>query len=217
MNKNLIFVVSMIAILVIAVGGYIYPLQPDIDAALGAFDIPTRFPNGHLDTNGGYYVDGTVIINGSGALTPTTISATGAVDFDSTLNVDGTTNVELFTSGGGVLSTSTESTAMVPTAATFNYGLIQVTPEVADLTYTFPASSTMSAIVPNAGDVRTVVIYNATTTAGIDVIFAAGAGMEIKGTGSTPLTIDEASMGTLTFVRKANSDILVFVNPAVAD
>lgn len=123
----------------------------------------------------------------------------------------------LLTTGGDVLSTSTVSTAMIPTAATFNYGLIQITPNTADLTYTFPASSTLSAMIPNAGNSRTVMIYNATTTAGIDVIFAAGTGMEIKGTGSTPLTIDEASMGTLTFVRKANSDILVLVNPAVAD
>ena len=123
----------------------------------------------------------------------------------------------MFTQGGGVLSTSTDSTAMVPTAATFDYGLIQVTPTVGDLTYTFPASSTLYAMIPSPGDSRTVMIYNASTTAGIDVIFAAGTGTEIKGIGSTPLTIDEASMGTLKFVRKANSDIIIFMTAAVAD
>lgn len=150
----------------------------------------------------------------TGAVTfSSTIGVTGAADFDSTANVDG-----LFTSGGSVLSTSTASTAMVPTAATFNYGLIEITPNTADLTYTFPASSTLSAMIPDAGDSRIVYVYNATTTAGIDVIFAAGAGMEIKAVGTaTSLSLDEASIASLTFIRKANSDILVLMATPLHD
>jgi hypothetical protein len=159
----------------------------------------------------------------TGAISGTTGTLTGlltglSATFSSTLNVVGNTTVELFTQGGGVLSTSTVSTAMVPTAATFNYGLIEVTPLVADLTYTFPASSTMSAMIPNAGDMRVVTVYNATTTAGIDVIFAAGTGMEIKTVGTaSAINVDEASFATLTFVRKANSDILVLMATPLDD
>lgn len=201
--KNTLNIVGII--LVLALGIYI------------GINISPRFQGvtnlDSLTLSGDLIVGGTTTVTGAiaGPITATTGT------FSSTLGVTGAVSTGLFTQGGGVLSTSTVSTAMVPTVATFNYGLIQITPNTADLTYTFPASSTMSAMIPNAGDSRTVMIYNATTTAGIDVIFAAGAGMEIKGTGSTPLTIDEASMGTLTFVRKSNTDILVFVNAAVAD
>jgi hypothetical protein len=123
----------------------------------------------------------------------------------------------LLTSGGGVLSTSTASTAFILKASDLNYSLLQVTPNTDDLTYTFPASSTLSAMIPNAGDTRTITVYNATTTATIDVIFAAGTGMEIKSVGGAALTIDESSFGTLKFIRKANSDILVLTAFPTAD
>jgi hypothetical protein len=194
-------------LLVLVLGAYSASNVPAIGGTTNFDDLSvdsiTVSGTATIGTVSGTSVSGTTV-------TGTTVAAT-------TLTASGATNVELFTSGGGVLSTSTVSTAMVPTAATFNYGLIEVTPLVADLTYTFPASSTLSAIVPNAGDVRTVAVYNATSTDGIDVIFAAGAGMEIKGVGGGDLTIDEASFGTLTFVRKSNSDILVIVSAPTAD
>lgn len=126
------------------------------------------------------------------------------------LSVTGTSVVDEFTQGGSVLSTSTTATAITFTVADLlTYSTWEVTPNTADLTYTFPASSTLSTIVPNAGDSRTWTIVNATSTAGIDVIFAAGTGSAVKGAGGAALTIDEASHGLITLTRKANSDIVI--------
>jgi hypothetical protein len=220
--KNVILGVLVVAVLFL--GAKVSGLSSSLGAASGYahYQMESFLQGVSAGARDQFSVSNTGVLTTSGAITTTSALTSGAFSattgaFSSTLDVTGATEVGLFTQGGGVLSTSTVSTAMIPTAATFNYGLIQITPNTADLTYTFPATSTMSAMIPNAGDSRTVMVYNATTTAGIDVIFAAGTGMEIKGTGSTPLTIDEASMGTLTFVRKANSDILVLVNAAVAD
>lgn len=61
--KN-IFVSAVVALIVagavVSVGGNNQPV--------GATNAPTRFPNGYLDTGGGYYVDGTAIVDGSGRL-----------------------------------------------------------------------------------------------------------------------------------------------------
>jgi hypothetical protein len=53
-------VATIVAVTVVMVGGNNQPV--------GATNSPTRFPNGYLDTGGGYYVDGTAIINGSGQI-----------------------------------------------------------------------------------------------------------------------------------------------------
>ena len=123
------------------------------------------------------------------------------------------------TLGGNVLATSTASTAMVPNNSFFDNALIQITPNTADLVYTFPASSTLANYIPHAGDTMTIMIYNASTTAGIDLGFAAGTGVEIKSiTASSPAdSIDEAAFGLLTFTRKINSDIAVQFHNGEAD
>ena len=177
----------------------------------GADVYNTRYPHGlNVTADGCYAVDGTCVIDSSGnydgAITGTTITASGATILDE------------LTQGGSVLATSTTATAITFIASDLlTYSTWEVTPNTASLTYTFPASSTLSALVPTAGDSRTWQIYNATTTSGIDVIFAAGTGSEIKGAGGGSLTIDEASFGSFTLTRKANSDITIITNFPTAD
>ena len=158
-------------------------------------------------------------VSNVGALTTSgAMTASGAVTLSSTLDVTGATTLDELTQGGSILSTSTISTAMVFIASDLlTYSTWEVTPNVADLTYTFPASSTLSAIIPSAGDSRTWTIVNATTTAAIDVIFAAGTGSAIKGVGGGSLTLDEDSHGTMTLTRKANSDIVITTYFPTAD
>ena len=122
-----------------------------------------------------------------------------------------------FTQGGGVLSSSTPATATTFRAVDLlNYSTWEITPELSDLTYTFPASSTIT-FIPNPGDSRTWTIVNATTTAGIDVIFASGTGSAIKATGGGGLTLDEDSHGTIMLTRKVDSDIVISVSFPNAD
>ena len=92
-NRNAGFIALFAVCL--AIGAFFYPVIQD---NLGAFDIPTRFPNGHWDTGGGYYVDGTAIIDGSGNVSGGTGAFTGAVSgttgtFTSTLAVTATTTL----------------------------------------------------------------------------------------------------------------------------
>lgn len=139
-------------------------------------------------------------------MTGTTGTFSGAVD------------VGTFTQGGSILATSTTGTAHVISAADLlTYSGWKVTVNLTDLTYTFPAVAELSTIVPNAGDMRTWMIENATSTAGIDVIFAGGSGTTIKSSGAGGLTIDEASHGTFTLYRKADGDIMILTNFPDAD
>jgi len=180
----------------------------------------TRFPSGiSADSTSPSVgeVRGTTLTS-TGAATLASAIVSGATTLSSTLSVTGATTLKVLTQGGAVLATSTSATATTfALADLLTYSAWEVTPNVADLTYTFPASSTLSTIIPTAGDSRTWTIYNATTTATIDVIFAAGTGSEIKGAGGAALTIDEASFGTITLTRKANSDIIILTNFPTAD
>ena len=154
-------------------------------------------------TSDNWNVGGNLSVTGTSALT-------GASTFSGTLGVTGATVLDELTQGGLVLATSSTGTATVFAAADLlTFSTWEVTPNTADLTYTFPASSTLSAIVPSAGDSRSWTIINATTTAAIDVIFAAGTGSAIKGAGAAALTIDEDSHGIITLTRKADSDIVI--------
>lgn len=109
-------------------------------------------------------------------------------------------------------STSTTATTLTATAAQItNYTSVLMTPNVATLTLTLPASSTLSAYIPVAGDWAQQCWYNATTTAGVNIVFAAGVGIDMEiasstGTGSgtiTPnLTIRPGNTGCFRFMRQ---------------
>ena len=212
--------IKLVAIVLIAgiIGGFVGGLVGNQSGNLGA---GTRFPNGisaDSTSPSAGEVRGTTLTS-TGAATLASAIVSGATTLSSTLSVTGATTLKVLTQGGAVLATSTSATATTFVLADLlTYSTWQVTPNVADLTYTFPASSTLSTLIPTAGDSRTWTIYNATTTAGIDVIFAAGsAGTEIKGAGGAALTIDEASFGTITLIRKANSDIIILTGFPTAD
>lgn len=64
------FIVAMVAV-VIAIIALFVSATASSSAAFGATNAPTRFPNGYLDTGGGYYVDGSAVVNGSGSLVGT--------------------------------------------------------------------------------------------------------------------------------------------------
>ncbi len=62
-QSKLPHVLALVAIVIAIVAcGFAYQGSQ----SFGATNSPTRFPNGYLDTGGGYYVDGTAVIDGSG-------------------------------------------------------------------------------------------------------------------------------------------------------
>lgn len=106
---------------------------------------------------------------------------------------------------GNYYATSTVSTAFTLRAADLiGYDFISVTPLVGDLTYTFMASSSASNLVPKAGMTQETCIRNATTTAGIDITFAAGTGIDLETASSTitDLTLSTGNTACFTFIRQ---------------
>jgi hypothetical protein len=143
-----------------------------------------------------------------------TLSVSGAVTLSATNTVSGQSVLEKVTTGGAVLATSTSGTATTLTQAElYQYGLWSVTPGVlADLTYTLPASNTLTSFLPNAGDRTEIQIYNVTSTATTDIILAAGTGIDLEGS-TTSLKVLPQTTALLDCMRKVNTDVTCILRP----
>lgn len=75
--------------------------------------------------------------------------------------------------------------------------------QAADFTYTLPASTTLTTFLANIGESTDICFYNSTTTAEMDLIFAAGTGIDLETATSTNLveSIGPADMGCIKFTR----------------
>jgi hypothetical protein len=125
--------------------------------------------------------------------------------------------LESFDSGinvGGNYATSTSGAQMPLVAGAIeNVSTITATLNVVDTTLTFPASSTIS-FMRNVGDTRVYWVKNATTTAAMDITFAAGTGLNLKNATTTKIIIgdtDGGNAGRVTLIRQADSDIDMYV------
>ena len=144
-------------------------------------------------------------IGGNLAVTGTT-ALTGAV------TMSGSFGSGFMTRSGTALASSTVNSAETLSAANLiSYNHITYTPNVAAMSLTLPASSTLATLIPNTGDMITKTINNATSTAGITVTLVAGAGENIATSSVNNLVINPGKAGLLTFLRKANSDIQIFL------
>jgi len=95
-----------------------------------------------------------------------------------------------FNWGGKVFATTTASTAETLAGsdlATYDY--IDVMSTTGALTYTLPATSTMISLLPDVGSTRKWLFHNATSSSGITLTLAAGAGMDLVAASTTVATI----------------------------
>lgn len=157
----------------------------------------------------------------SGAITSTTKAIIKAAGFQSAsgdltltagdLTVGGATALETLTQGGGIRATSTDDTTATFLASDFDVeNMIEFTPNVAGITATLPAVSTLTSFIPNAGDHRSIMICNATTTAATTFTLAKGANMNFHNA-STSAAINTGKCASLEFYRATDTDIEVFV------
>jgi hypothetical protein len=108
----------------------------------------------------------------------------------------------------GLIHSYTNATSSVTTTQTLaaadiaNYESVIFTPNTGATTLTLPASSTLSAFVPTAGDWADQCWLNATSTAGVNITFAAGTGIDLE-TSSTTLVLRPGNTACIKFVRKA--------------
>lgn len=196
-NKHL--TLALVAVAIIALGGYFLPTYQSETPFGGA-----NCNNGNctdfdaVNVTEGYYVDDTNIITGAGTWIGTIVAAAKAT-FDA-----------------GILHSYTSSTSTIATAQTLvaaditNYESVIFTPNRDSVTLTFPASSTLSAFVPTAGDWAEQCWYNATTTAAKTITFAAGTGIDleriatstISGSGGPMLAIPAGGSACIKYVRQ---------------
>jgi len=136
------------------------------------------------------------------------LGAIAGPDIFSDVRIHGT-----LTSGGRAMATSsTAATYTLTRAEIAPYNLITWTPNV-NTTLTLPATSTITDLVPNAGDVREILIYNASTTAAATITLAAGTGIDLqKNEDTADLAINGLDWAKLTFIRQADSDITVIMD-----
>ncbi len=145
-----------------------------------------------VGTSQQFQVDSSGIITTSGALTSTGVS------IFSTL-----------TQGGGQLSTSTSNSTETLTAANVaTADVINETPNVASLTLSLPASSTLSSVLTNVGDYRDFFIVNSTTTAGITLTIAGNTGVMLQKATSSAV-IQPGKTGQIRLIRATSTRDIV--------
>ncbi len=173
--------------------------QPDTQG-VGASG--SRFPNG-------LSADTTSPI--AGQVRGTTLTVTGATTLGSTVSVAG-----LLTTNAGNLKSFTNATSVpaslvIVEADILNFDTILIAPTeaAADKAWTFPATSTITNMVPNAGDRQDTCFFNATGTAATTFSVVEGTGWFFKTASSTlsDLTTVAGGMSCFTFVRQTDTDI----------
>lgn len=180
----------------------------------------TRFPSGlsadSTSPSSGEVRGTTLTITGAQTLTgattlASTLGVTGAATLSSTLSVSGATSLETLTEGGGIRATSTDNATETLLASDIDVeNYLDYTPNI-NSTLTLPATSTLSAMIPNAGDSRQILFRNASTTAAATLTVAAGTGIDLQYTEATggDLVLNGLDVAITTWVRKSDTDILV--------
>lgn len=165
----------------------------------------------YVDTENGYYVNGSQIINSVGAFIG---SVTGVIT-GTTATLTGATATGKLTQGGGIFATTTTANAGTLTAAQMAaYNVIDFTPLGAAATLTLPATSTMTTLLPNAGDMGTWVIRNGASAATTTTI-AAGAGIDLQEPDGQNVVISQNNFAWLTCYRKADTDVVCLVDESI--
>lgn len=119
-----------------------------------------------------------------------------------------------YISGGRVASSTTSTTGTLLAQTIENASTLDYTLNLADATLTFPASSTIS-FMRNPGDTKVFFVRNSTTTATMDITFAAGTGLNMKRASSTSILRGDADGGNtarVTLIRQSDSDIDMLVD-----
>lgn len=163
-----------------------------------------------LDTTDGYKVDGTTVIDGDG-----NIVASITTD---TITASGETSVQGFTQGGGC----TASTTLVATELWTEADLLGSNCFVYSggagtlaITITLPATSTMTTLIPNAGDTRSWFYDPSGYVAATTTTFAAGTGIILMepndGDDSNVVIAGATGAAMITLMRRSDEDVYAVI------
>lgn len=197
MNRNKIIELAVVVVAVL-IGLSLFSL----------FTRTTGVGGGVTNYGGGLSVD-SLAVTGDTAFT-------GGITITGATTLTGATTATTFTQGGGINATSTSGTVVPLLAADFDTeNVIDVTLNVQDATLSFPATTTLTSFIPTAGQSRTLLVRNASTTAAMDVTIAGGTGVLLKKATTTAVIYgdtDGANYGIITLTRKSNTDIEAMLN-----
>lgn len=116
--------------------------------------------------------------------------------------------------GTAVATTSQAITTHTLTAAELRETTSYISWDVgANITLTTMASTSAPFVGLRAGEAIEVFFYNATTSTGTTATFAAGTGVDLQEDEGGTVIVNGLEVSKLTFLKKANSDILFIVEP----
>lgn len=115
-----------------------------------------------------------------------------------------------FTKGGSVATSSTGNTVLTASEINPNKSFVSFTANV-DQNVTLPASTTAPFKNLAVGEGFSVLVYSATTTAGATMTYVAGTGIDLQEDEGETVVQNGLEVARLTFVKKANSDIIAWV------
>lgn len=200
MNETFKTVAIVGVAFMLMLGGWLVGNQPVEVTVIMSDDVQlkglTNFDE--MGTTEGYEVDNSQVIDGDGNYVGT-ISTTGSV------------SVGGFTQGGGITTlTDANGGAFTLTQAQMEGGVLSFASGgggQATITITLPATSTLTTIIPNAGDSRTWIYDSSFLAAATTTTFAAGTGIAIHEPSGGNLVVAGLTQATLTCWRKANTDV----------
>lgn len=119
-----------------------------------------------------------------------------------------------FTQGGDLVATSSTAATYTLTSAELRdeVGYVSWTVNV-DTTLTTMASTSEPFVSLKPGEIREVIFYNASTTAGATATFAAGTGVDLQEDEGGTVIVNGLETARITYGKKADSDIFFLVEP----
>lgn len=119
---------------------------------------------------------------------------------------------------GEVLSISTTSaTRTLTETEMLAYTYFKVTANTAGgFALTLPATSTMTTIIPNAGDYKDICIENATSSTQALTI-TAGTGIRLVASTNAMDVIDETEVSCIRFIRESDTDVIGIMTDELVD
>jgi hypothetical protein len=137
-----------------------------------------------------------------------------SVDASGNLTTTGTLTTATSVTTGNINSTSTTATSQTLVQGDLSgYSMLAITPNTGALTLTLPASSTLTSLIPNAGNRFSIDFYNATGTAAATITVSTGTGITLEK--ATTTAIASKHIGRLEFTRLPTSDIVAIYNTAI--
>lgn len=134
-----------------------------------------------------------------------------------TLDVNGSVNFGNMTYGATSLASSTaNATETMPISYLTTYSSLDYTPGDLAVTLTLPATSTMTAFIPNAGDCADFRFRNLDATAATSTTIAAGTGIDLMENENGDVIIEGGNGAQIKFCRELDTDVTVYVDEYIA-